>query len=48
MTQTSTVKGKGFFKLVLCCMGWMFQGASCKAGEAELGNLKTMLESRGN
>ncbi len=44
VTQRSIVHGKGFFKLMLGLCGWMMKSSARKAVEAELGNLKRLLE----
>ena len=46
VTQTSEVRGKGLFKVLLPLMGWMMKKASCKAQDFELANLKTYCESQ--
>jgi len=45
VTQHSTVTGKGFLKIVFSLFGWLMVKAGAKAQEAELVNLKRMLEA---
>jgi hypothetical protein len=46
VTQRSSVTGKGFFRAVLFCIGWLMKGSGRRAQEAELLNLKRLLEAR--
>jgi hypothetical protein len=46
VTERATVKGKGFLTIILFLLGWLMRGSSCRALDAELANLKCLLESR--
>lgn len=46
VTQRSTVKGKGFTKLMLASMGPFMKKASRNALQKELANLKRLVEAR--
>jgi hypothetical protein len=46
VTQRSTVKGKGFVKLMLFLFGWLMKKSSRNALEKELSNLKRLIEAR--
>lgn len=45
VTQTSTVKGKGFVRLMFLLLGWLMHTAGCKAAQRELESLKQKLEA---
>lgn len=45
VTQSSNVNGKGFFKIMFFCMGWMMKKSSCDALVNELNGLKKFVES---
>ncbi|MBI1312127.1 hypothetical protein GC176_12620 [bacterium] len=44
VTQKSVVSPKGFMKVFFFFCGWMFHTSGCKALQAELENLKRLLE----
>jgi len=46
VTQHSTVRGKGFFKLLFFLMGWMMKKSSCDALDKEHASLKALCEAR--
>lgn len=46
VTQTSTVTGKGFFRVFLFLCGWLMKKSSCKATEKELNSLKQFCEQQ--
>lgn len=46
VTQRSSVTGKGFVRAVLFCLGWLMKGSNRRAQQAELLNLKRLLEAR--
>ncbi len=45
VTQESTVKGKGFLKIMFFLFGWFMNKQSCQAVTEELKNLKKQLEA---
>jgi Polyketide cyclase / dehydrase and lipid transport len=45
VTQESTVKGKGFVKVMFFLFGWLMKKQGCKAVTNELESLKMKLES---
>jgi hypothetical protein len=46
VSQTSSVQGKGFFKVVFFLTGWLMKKSSCDALEKELNQLKRLCEER--
>lgn len=46
VTQISTVRGKGLFKVVFFLTGWLMKKSSCDALEKELNQLKRLCEER--
>lgn len=46
VSQSSTVAGKGLFRLMFFCMGWAMKRRNCDALEKELNNLKRFCESQ--
>ena len=47
VTNRCTVKGKGFFMVMLKLLGWLMRKSNCDAMEKELASLKAFVESRG-
>lgn len=45
VTQTSTVHGKGVFKLIFAVLGWAMKRSHCKTTEEQLGILKQICEA---
>jgi hypothetical protein len=46
LTQRATVKGRGFFNVMMVLFGWLMRRGGCRAQANELNNLKRLLESR--
>lgn len=45
VTQRAVLKGKGFFKVMIFCCGWLMKSSSCKAQQEELNSLKAKCEA---
>ena len=43
-TQSADVTGKGFFKIILFCTGWLMKKSQCDASNKELESLKAFCE----
>lgn len=46
VTQHSTVKGKGFVRVMFFLCGWLMRKSGCDALHKELANLKRLVEAR--